>query len=237
MRTRTNLGPYGMISAMPISDTGNAQSDLISRTANLIGSVYDAAALMTSIEVAPREPPHFGRALQEAALEIAISEIGNGENPALGNNRGDHIDRYRTATGEPGGAGAWCAAACSYWFSVAAACFVGSDLKARRLRVPFPLSRGAKRLVRNMGTAGRFVDLPEPGCLIGWHNRNLGPRHWRGHVEIVCSYREDHDELLTISANANNRQLESGRRYSIVDRRTWSRGSWRVGLYRIASLA
>jgi hypothetical protein len=95
--------------------------------------------------------------------------------------------------------------------------------------LPFLLSSGAKRLVKNIGDEGRYLEAPEPGAVISWH-RSVMP--WAGHVGIVESHDPDLDELVTIEGNKRT----AGRKHALVDRFTYRRGEWRQKLHRIASI-
>lgn len=146
-----------------------------------------------------------------AALAIAQSAIGEGEDKGAGNNRGVWLTRIRheTQTGRAGEA--WCATFVSWCFR-----------RAVFGPLPFDLSSGAKRLVKNIGRAGDFTDRPEPGAVICWHR---GVMPWQGHVEIVASYELGH--LVTIAGN-------KGPAPSKVKRYIYTGVEWRDRLYRIA---
>ncbi len=155
-------------------------------------------------------------------LLVAEKEIGKGEDPTLGNNRGADVDRYRAGDGTnkgEGGSGSWCGSFVSFCYVEAA----GGDL-------PFKTSRGAKRLGRNVAAAGRECDLPEPGAVIVWDRGRL---KWQGHVGLCHHYDPTTDTLVTIEGNKNKR----GRRFAKVGYFTYPNGLWRKKLDRIATLA
>lgn len=145
-------------------------------------------------------------------IGYAQSEIGKGEDP-VGSNRGVHVEKYLATVGvKPGNP--WCAAFAS-WCMVKAA--GGAPLRCE-------ISGSAKRLVKNVGNAGRFMALPAVGALIVWHRGGLFD--WKGHVGLVESYNRSTDTLITIEGN----------RTSNVQRFHYPRGKWREKLYRIAML-
>jgi hypothetical protein len=149
--------------------------------------------------------------LQLRALEVARNMIGLGENG--GNNRGEALDSWRRETMLPGGS--WCA----LWICYA---YLRASQYGRSIQpVPFDFSSSAKKLTRNVGNAGQFIDTPEPGALICWHRGTLG---WTGHVELVETYKPG--ELVTIAGNV-------GSYPSKIHRRTYNY-EWRNRLYRIA---
>mgnify|MGYP003153781975 FL=1 len=115
-----------------------------------------------------------GADLGLAALEVAIEEIGLGEEG--GNNSGPHVAKYKLQEDDgPDDDGAWCAAFISWCIEEA----------CRRLGVemPFKRSQGAKRLFKNAGNAGSFTSTPRPGDLICWDRGT--PGSWQGHIGIV----------------------------------------------------
>lgn len=155
-------------------------------------------------------------------LLVAEKEIGKGEDPAIGNNRGADVDRYRAGDGTgkgQGGRGSWCGSFVSFCHVEAAGGFP-----------PFETSRGAKRLGRNVAAVGRECDLPEPGAVIVW---DRGKLKWRGHVGLCHHYDVTTDTLITIEGNKNRR----GQRFAKVGYFTYPNGLWRKKLDRIATLA
>lgn len=164
-------------------------------------------------------PPDSNMPLRLRALEFARREIGRGEDPSLGNNRGEVLDEYRETAGLPvGGGDAWCAA-------FICAMFVKASLSGK---APFEVSTGAKRLVRNVAVAGLETINPEPGAVICWH-RGIAV-DWRGHVGLIESYNAESDLLVTIEGNKNLR----GQSIAKVERFSYPAGSWRERLYKIA---
>jgi len=126
--------------------------------------------------------------LKRKALEIAISEIGNGEKGA--NNSGDDVIRYRYGVDTKD---AWCASFVSYCFKEAS-----KDLK---INLPFQISSGAKKLFKNISTAGFTTDYPLAGDVICWHRGKQGS--WQGHIGFV--EKVSHDGLIhTIEGNVGN---------------------------------
>lgn len=155
------------------------------------------------------------KSLALMALEVARRCIGMGERDRQ--NDGTFIRSLRAAdrTGRGQNRGPWCAAFVSYCFAQAA--------EFREL--PFKTSRGAKRLVNNIGQAGAFIDTPEPGAVVCWHR---GVFNWQGHVGIVEEYHEPSDTLQWIDGNV-------GPFPSAVARRVSAGGEWRRWrLYAIA---
>jgi hypothetical protein len=182
------------------------------------------------------EAPRVDIAIERRALEMAQAEIGCGE---VTNNRGPDIDRYRSGDGTgkgPGGAGAWCSVFCAY---VLLAAVESLNAEGHDFALPFKTSRGAKRLVKNMGLAGSFVDvsysplLIRPGSLIAWHRLGAdGVVTWRGHVGMVVRYCPETDELVTIEGNKSTKR---GRLANVAEFR-YPNGRWRKRLFRIATL-
>lgn len=145
------------------------------------------------------------------ALEIARSELGNGETE--GNNRGEDIDRYREKgrVGGVGGAGSWCAAFVSYCYCRAA--------KELEIELPWKPSAGAKLLARRIAAAApRSIVVPEPGCIVCWHRGTL-PIDWRGHIGICERYDIRSDSLWTIEGNKGPQVTQYGYPASLWRRR------------------
>lgn len=157
-------------------------------------------------------------ALSQLAIDYAIGEIGSGEDPRLGNNKGLDIERYHGVISAKS-SGNWCAAFVSYCYKRAAA-----ELQTT---LPFALSAGAKRLAKNIGEAGRTLKVPEAGAVICW-NRGIG---WTGHIGIVESTFATADgiSITTIEGNA-------GKFPSRVERYHYREGSWQKRLYLMARL-
>ena len=123
------------------------------------------------------------------ALEVAISEIGNGEEG--GNNSGQHVARYHGIAddGDDDDDGAWCASFVSYCCTTAA-----GDLD---ITMPFDTSRGAKALYKKIGKAGAFVSNPMPGDVVCWDRGK--PGSWQGHIGFV--EKLENGILYTIEGN------------------------------------
>jgi len=176
-------------------------------------------------------------ALEAASLGWLVRWVGDGELDGSMNNSGPSVERWRAVdgTGGPvGGRGSWCAVV-----QCAADELARKSLQLDRAIVP---SRGAKRYVRNVAAAGRWVakplgpfgirgfrmlDDPAPGDRICWHR---GRERWKGHVARIID--TDGDAIRVIEGNRNNRTDALGRRYAVVGRR-WIR-DWQKGLYGIA---
>jgi hypothetical protein len=186
-----------------------------------------------SLEVSPTPPEPGddpGLAIMLLGLELAELELGKGEDPALGNNRGADVDRYRSEDGTgmgPGGAGPWCASFAASRHVVAA-----GNLE---LEMGCRTSRNAKRYCDLMTAGGRPLDEPEPGCIVVWHRgaRGTWGRSRKGHIGLCVSYDPSMDTLITIEGNKTQR----GQRFAKVARFAYRAGSWRSGLYGLATLA
>ncbi len=130
------------------------------------------------------------------ALEVAITEIGNGE---LGvNNAGDHVARYFGVSEDRGSSaiGSWCAAFVGYCCERAA-----GDLG---IELPFQRSGGAKATYKRVGEAGQFIEVSEalPGDVVCWDRGKLLPNgqpSWQGHIGFVEKLQEG--ILYTIEGN------------------------------------
>lgn len=153
---------------------------------NLTVDGYCGPATIANIE-SKLSPVQVNLGLE--ALQIAISEIGNGE--VGGNNSGPHIARYKGIAddGDPDDDGAWCASFVSWCFQ-SAAMRLGVDL-------PFRKSHGAKRLFRNIGEAGEYVSSPQPGDVVCWDRGVKGS--WQGHIGIV--EKIENGILYTVEGN------------------------------------
>ena len=124
-------------------------------------------------------------------LDVAISELGNGEEG--GNNSGPHVAKYKGIPddGDPDNDGAWCASFIS-WCSIQAA--------SKALRVlPYDVSHGAKRLFKNIVKGGGIlVSSPRPGDIVCWDRGT--PGSWQGHIGVVESV-DDGGVIHTIEGN------------------------------------
>jgi hypothetical protein len=135
------------------------------------------------------ESSHNQSTLGVTALDVAIENLGKGEEG--GNNSGEFVEMLhkKNYDGDPDDDGAWCAAFVSYCFE--AACErLGVDL-------PFRRSTGAKSLFRKIGAAGEFVTDPQPGDVVCWDRGVKGS--WQGHIGIV--ERCENGILYTVEGN------------------------------------
>lgn len=154
--------------------------------------------------------------LSIAALAVAQGSVGEGKhNP-------EFMRQIWEETGPwPGkGSGDWCSIYAGWQYR-----------RAITGPLPFALSRGAKRFVRNVGEAGRFLDVPEPGALIVWHRG--WPISWKGHIARVEFYRP---EGLPVSPKkgATLQTIEGNILGGRSARRWYTEDEWRRRLYRIA---
>ncbi len=172
-----------------------------------------------AVDAKPSERPHIGKLIERAAVKVARSEIGNGE--SVKNNAGPDVERYGAIAGLKTG-GSWCAIAVSYCFAMAVASVDGA-------RLGFKLSRGAKRLTKNIGKHGAFITEPHVGAVICWHRGPNGEISWRGHVGIVLWVSKDGESIRVWEGNKGPFPAKC----KIVDYRD---GAWRRRLYKIATL-
>jgi len=128
-------------------------------------------------------------ALGIATLAIAIESIGKGE--VGGNNSGEFVEMLhgKKFDGNDDDDGSWCASFISW--CVEGAC---SELD---VDMPFKRSGGAKRLFKNAGNAGSFVDVPAAGDLVCWDRGR--PGSWQGHIGVVERYESG--VLYTVEGN------------------------------------
>ena len=149
-----------------------------------------------------------GDGLASVTLQIAIEEIGKGEEG--GNNSGPHVAKYKLIEddGDPDDDGAWCAAFLSW--CVEEAC------RRLDLDMPFKRSQGAKRLFKNAGKAGAFVSSPRPGDLVCWDRGT--PGSWQGHIGIVEKVEEG--ILYTVEGNVGRYPSKVRRFMHDLDRQT-----------------
>jgi len=146
-----------------------------------------------------------------------------------GNNTGPDVwlFRHNDGTGKRiKTRGNWCA-------SFGAACFVLTSKWMQHL-LPFETSRGAKRLAKNIGKAGVFIDAESKdervlmsgmvGGAIAWH-RGL-PGSWQGHFGLWYKYDLLTDTLHTIEGNKRGK----------VRRCKYPNGTWRKRLAVVSTL-
>jgi hypothetical protein len=171
----------------------------------------------------PLDSLDAGAYIMLKALELNVAEYGEGERG--GNNRGKRIDFYRETDGTGIGVGAtgpWCATLQSS--SIARAAKIGE------LVLPCRMSRSAKRLGDNVGHAGRFLDVPEFGCLIVWQRAAANGNPAAGHIGQVLGYDPATDSLATVAGN-------QGKAPSNVAEFEYLEGEWRRNLYCLSTLA
>jgi len=94
-------------------------------------------------------------------LLVALEEQGYGETT------GNNVTKYSETPGP------WCAAFLC--------CCIKQAAAERRQPVPFELSHGARKLYRNIGRAGEYVEEPVAGDVVAWKRG----RSWHGHVGII----------------------------------------------------
>lgn len=151
-------------------------------------------------------------------LAYALAEIGKGEDPRLGNNLGEDIDRYCELAGMP-----WLVGTGPYWCSIFdSAMLVKACLPGRP---PFDMSPKAKTLWENASKSpgARIVDTPEPASLNLYKRRNKLGIVIGHHINITEKYDAEKDLLVTVDGNRNLR----GQKFALVDRFPQQQGSWR----------
>ncbi len=157
------------------------------------------------VTITPLEVPNRLRQLQLLALEIAVADLGKGEDGA--NNWGPFIRFIRSVDGTgrgPKGRGAWCS------------CFMSSCLirAAGQLgyELPVKTTRMARALYKRTGRIGTFTQEPQPGDFICWYRtKDAGDR--RGHIGIVETV--DGDVIRAVEGNR-------GKYPSVVSRYVYS---------------
>lgn len=162
------------------------------------------------------------------ALELAIQEIGKGEDPSLGNNRGRAVDAYRAHAGLAWSKGPWCAVFVSAMLARAAG---GVD------SVPFKLSPGARNLWDSaaLSPGALCVAVPQPGDIIVWKRRNRLKLVVGGHIAFVRRYLPEKNDLL-VTVDGNRDRTRGGKKYALVDAFFHSQGDWRHDLVGIVRL-
>jgi hypothetical protein len=141
---------------------------------------YAGPQTQESLDEAVFGTSHKPSSLAARALEVAIEELGNGEEG--GNNSGQHIARYKGIPddGDPDDDGAWCASFVSYCFDTAA--------DSLGVSLPFKTSHGAKALYKRISEAGTKVSFPIPGDVVCWDRGK--PGSWQGHIGIVTKFED-----------------------------------------------
>tara|TARA_Y100000004_G_C8859320_1_gene388297 strand:- start:119 stop:802 length:684 start_codon:yes stop_codon:yes gene_type:complete len=126
------------------------------------------------------------------ALEIAISQIGNGEEG--GNNSGPFVEmlKHKEYDGDTDDDGAWCASFVSWCFEQA--------YEAIGEPMPFAYSEGAKQTWKNIGNAGSFPESPAPGDVVCWDRGD--PGSWQGHIGFVEKLEDG--ILYTVEGNVGS---------------------------------
>lgn len=159
------------------------------------------------------------KSLGYRAMELGLKEIGRGEDPALGNNRGHYVSLWKVEAGlawvkdgDP-----WCAIFAS---AMLARVCGGFD------KVPFKLYSGARKLCESAATmpGARWSDEPVPGALA------LFKRPGGMHVCFILEHRPDlGDRLRTLDGNKDKKRTWYGKvkRYALVDTFGHPQGSWR----------
>ena len=149
------------------------------------------------------------KSLMNRIIRYALNDEGRGEQG--GNNSGPWIRSLRRLCGFPADVtGPWCAV-----FISAKAVEASQSLD---MICPFELSRGAYRLMQNIGTVGRYIDVPEPGFAC-WRRKGWFIRR-SAHIRIITGYDDDSDTMFYAAGN------EKGR----VRVAALKNGAWRKGL-------
>jgi hypothetical protein len=158
------------------------------------------------------------------AISYALADVGEVE---VGNNGGAYVRGLRRYCGFPEGSlGPWCAI-----FGSAKLKRAGQSLWGNPSTLPFSLSRGAYRLVMNVGEAGRFITPEElvssPG-LVGvacWKRRGWLLQR-KAHFRFFTGYSASSDTLHCVAGN----EKDGVRVVSLKD------GAWRKDLVRMATI-
>lgn len=137
-----------------------------------------------------------GNPMMNRIIRYALDDEGKGEQG--GNNAGPYVRALRKFCGFPVDAlGAWCAIFASA--KILKAC----DSIKRAL--PCDLSRGAYRLVMNIGECdeGTFIDVPRAG--FGCWKRRRWLRRREAHVRIITGYDAATDTMHYVAGNEGGR--------------------------------
>ncbi len=88
-------------------------------------------------------------------------------------------------------------------------------------RKPYVPEPGAKRLLKNIAKAGRWLTPDEvvPGDFVVWHRGALGRFDWRGHFGIVVD--RNRTTFQHVSGNAGKPPQVRERRGSFDDPKLW----------------
>lgn len=158
--------------------------------------------ITSSLLVMPKTSPLMNR-----IIRYALNDEGRGESG--GNNAGPYVRALRAFCGFPiERLGAWCAIFVSAKIKRAVES-LAMTLQAVTpdMILPFDLSRGAYRLVMNIGEAGRFITVPEPG--FGCWRRKRWFRKREAHVRIITGYDAKTDTLFYVAGNEKGRVVVS----------------------------
>lgn len=190
----------------------------------------------TPSSVAPRKEINLLREFQGLEVNYLLSLVGKGEDPNLANNQSEFLRMMRSTDGTGKGpeGEAWCAVTRSH----AGVRTAGVTLS----QLPYVPHRGARRLTKNIATAGgwiikpgtdtsRTVVLPKGAALC----KKTGPI-WKGHFMTVVYHDLMSDYVTIIEGNKNNRTAPDGDRYAVIDIRLLSPAQWRRDLYGVSAL-
>ncbi|GAG05413.1 unnamed protein product, partial [marine sediment metagenome] len=114
-----------------------------------------------------------------------------------GNNSGWYVKGLRIFCGFPRHAkGAWCA--------IFGSAKIKQGYLSFKMDPPFALSRGAYRLVMNIGESerGEFITVPEPGFAC-WKRRGWTALWRKAHFRIMTGYDVETDTMHYVAGNEN----------------------------------
>lgn len=156
-------------------------------------------------------------------IRYALLDEGRGEEGV--NNGGSYVRALRWHCGFPEDMlGPWCAIYVSS--KIKHAMFDQPSLNIPLSSLNIPLSRGAYRLVMNIGESphGEFITVPEPGFAC-W-----GRRNWRlkreAHVRIITGYDERTDTMYYVAGNEKGKVVVGKLEH----------GKWRKGLIKMSTI-